>query len=212
MNREEVFKLPTGQGSEPPVLCADGLMAMLICWPSEDDNLCGVQVQGEEDIRWIHCDDLTASRGGALKQRGAPKFPKTPGRDDVVQFMLAASFAQRGPEFILADDEPKPRYSIAAARVKVFIDDKPFEATGFKVEKDEELLDARTLTSPWAPGVVARSTDYLVLEGPELIPQDGEHAIRIVYADGRTTRIQGQSVPYGKGYAFRVLSWYVDLP
>lgn len=70
MDAKDVTELP---GNDSPVLCADGKMGMLILYPIHND-LCGVQVHGEEGIRWISCADLTASSEGALKQKGGAGY------------------------------------------------------------------------------------------------------------------------------------------
>lgn len=99
MNREDVMNLP---GSDNPVLCADGKLGMLVLYPSNPGDCCGVQVQGEEEHRWIEAADLTASDGGALRQAGAPKMPPASAQQDIVQTMLAMDWAQRGGPLIPA--------------------------------------------------------------------------------------------------------------
>lgn len=96
MQNEEVMNLP---GKDNPVLCADGKLGMLLIYPGKD-GLCGVQVHGEEEHRWIAADDLTASDGGALRQSGAPSMPPASAQHDFVQMMLAMDWAQRGGPFI----------------------------------------------------------------------------------------------------------------
>ncbi|MFH2081444.1 MAG: hypothetical protein ABIK08_08150, partial [Pseudomonadota bacterium] len=92
MKKEEVMNLP---GSDNPVLCADGKLGMLLIYPGED-GLCGVQVHGEEEHRWISVEDLTATDGGALRQAGAPAMPPATAQSDMVQMMLAMDWASRG--------------------------------------------------------------------------------------------------------------------
>lgn len=89
MTNEDVMNLP---GDNNPVLCADGKLGMLLIYPGAD-GMCGVQVHGEEEHRWIAAADLTASAGGALRQAGAPDMP-LPG--DMAQTLLALDWASRG--------------------------------------------------------------------------------------------------------------------
>jgi len=63
MNKHEIFSL----SGNNPVLLEDGKMGLLIRWPGDADNLCGIQVPGEEEIRWIDCGNITDAGGGALK-------------------------------------------------------------------------------------------------------------------------------------------------
>lgn len=97
MERERVLSLP---GSDNPVLCADGKLGMLVLYPSQQGDRCGVQVHGEGDHRWIDAADLTASEGGALRQAGAPKMPPASAQHDLVQMLLAMDWAQRGGPLI----------------------------------------------------------------------------------------------------------------
>lgn len=90
MRNEEVMDLP---GKDNPVLCNDGKFGMLVIYPHKG-GLCGVQVHGEEDIRWISADYLSATQGGALRQSGSPSWPPEP--SDPVQAMLAIDWASRG--------------------------------------------------------------------------------------------------------------------
>lgn len=90
MQNEEVMSLP---GKDNPVLCADGKFGMLLIYPGKD-GMCGVQVHGEEEHRWIAATDLTTTDGGALRQAGSPQWP--PGTGDMVQTMLSMDWASRG--------------------------------------------------------------------------------------------------------------------
>lgn len=92
MKIDEVMGL-TGNN---PVLCTDGMFGMLLVFPNESGS-CGVQVPGEESHRWIDAADLTASAGGALRQRGSPMFsPLAALRDSAVQSMLYMDWKARG--------------------------------------------------------------------------------------------------------------------
>lgn len=97
MNKDQVLNLP---GKDNPVLCADGKLGMLVIYPGDYSELCGVQVHGEEEHRWVAPGDLTASAGGALRQSGAPKMPPASAQDDMLQMMLAMDWAQRGGPLI----------------------------------------------------------------------------------------------------------------
>ena len=92
MQIDEVMDLP---GDKNPVLCDDGTLGMLLIYPGKD-GLCGVQVSGEEDHRWIAADDLTAGEGGALRQTGAPAMPPASAQADMVQRLLAMDWISRG--------------------------------------------------------------------------------------------------------------------
>ena len=72
MTRDDLYDLP---GTTPPVLLDDGKLGMLVLYPLPPKFLCGVQVPGEEEHRWIDPADLTATTGGALRQEGAPILP-----------------------------------------------------------------------------------------------------------------------------------------
>lgn len=98
MKNEDVAKLP---GNNNPVLCADGKLGMLLLYPGAD-GLCGVQVHGEEEHRWILAERLSASDGGALRESNAPKLPPATAQADPVQLMLAMDWAQRDGPFIEA--------------------------------------------------------------------------------------------------------------
>lgn len=65
MNREEVLAV-VGAHRDPPVRLADGAMGLLIRYGADE---AGVQVPGEEDIRWIPYARLHDLGGGALIER-----------------------------------------------------------------------------------------------------------------------------------------------
>lgn len=92
MKSEEIVDLP---GSDNPVLLADGKMGMLVIYPANGE-LCGVQVHGEENHRWIAAADLSAGSGGAVRQIGAPILPPDSAQDDMAQLLLAMDWASRG--------------------------------------------------------------------------------------------------------------------
>ncbi len=92
MRNEEVINLP---GRNNPVLCKDGKLGMLLIYPGKD-GLCGVQVGGEEDHRWIAAADLISGEGGALRQEGAPTMPLASAQQDMAQMLLAMDWASRG--------------------------------------------------------------------------------------------------------------------
>lgn len=96
MKTEDVIELPGGNN---PVLCADGKLGMLLIYPGAD-GLCGVQVHGEEEHRWISAESLSASEGGALREAGAPKMPPATAQHDPAQMLLAIDWATRGGPFI----------------------------------------------------------------------------------------------------------------
>lgn len=96
MKTEDIFKLP---GDNNPVLCTDGMLGMLLIYPKED-GLCGVQVQGEEEHRWIPAADLSASKDGALRQSGAPSMPPASAQADMGQLLLSMDWAMRGGPFL----------------------------------------------------------------------------------------------------------------
>lgn len=92
MTLDEVRAL---EGSNPALL-ADGTFAMLIIFPSEDGQ-CGLQVPGEEGIRWVLHDELNLS-GRALYQTGAWSPSSRPASFDLGQKILAAAWErERGP-------------------------------------------------------------------------------------------------------------------
>jgi hypothetical protein len=72
MTIDEVYDLP---GTTPPVLLEDGKLGVLVIYPLRPKFLCGVQVPGEEEHRWVDPADLTATTGGALRQEGSPVLP-----------------------------------------------------------------------------------------------------------------------------------------
>jgi len=49
MEKSDIYKLDGNN----PVRLKDEKIGLLIRYPAED-NLCGIQVPGEEDIRWIN--------------------------------------------------------------------------------------------------------------------------------------------------------------
>mgnify|MGYP003454049713 CR=1 FL=1 len=65
MTKEELLKCE----NNTPVLLADGKFGVLIRWGQE----AGVQVSGEEDIRWIPVERLADKGGGALIERTEAK-------------------------------------------------------------------------------------------------------------------------------------------
>ena len=71
MNKEEILDLP---GTNNPVLCSDGMMGMLVVYPAHGD-MCGIQVPGEPEHRWIHHLDLVLVGEEALRQKDAPQVP-----------------------------------------------------------------------------------------------------------------------------------------
>ena len=93
LDRQQVMDLP---GKQNPVLCADGMLGMLLLYPNKPGDACGIQVHGEEQHRWIQPFELTASAGGALRQDGAPAMPPASFQADMVQLMLAIDWALRG--------------------------------------------------------------------------------------------------------------------
>jgi len=69
MTRDELWNLPAG---DPPVMLPDGKVGLLTVFPSKysDDELCGVQVPGEQEHRWYHRDNISALSGAALIAKG----------------------------------------------------------------------------------------------------------------------------------------------
>lgn len=65
MTREEANKV---EFFNAPCLLKDGRMGSFIRFPRDDDDLCGIQVPGEEDIRWISFKNLIDRGGGALQE------------------------------------------------------------------------------------------------------------------------------------------------
>jgi len=63
MTYDNLLKFPTNT----PVRCADNAMALLIRW-SRVHNEAGVQVPGEENIRWIPLARLVDLGSGALAE------------------------------------------------------------------------------------------------------------------------------------------------
>lgn len=62
MTKDEIYKIK----NKNLVLLLDGRIGMLIRYPSTDteDTKCGVQVCGEEEIRWINCNALVVIEAG----------------------------------------------------------------------------------------------------------------------------------------------------
>ena len=96
MFAKDVINLPGGNN---PVLCTDGKLGMLLICPGVD-GICGVQVHGEDEHRWIAASDLTASEDGALRQVNAPTMPPPSAQSDLVQLMLAVDWVSRGGQMI----------------------------------------------------------------------------------------------------------------
>jgi hypothetical protein len=92
MTRDDLYDLP---GTTPPVLLDDGKLGMLVLYPLPPKFLCGVQVPGEEEHRWIDPADLTATTGGALRQEGAPVLPDKGGLSND-QALLLMDWIDRG--------------------------------------------------------------------------------------------------------------------
>lgn len=202
MTPEQAFKL----GNQPIALCADGRMAMMICWP-RDDGLCGLQVHGEEDIRWVHCDDLEVSAEGALKQRGAPPYPVSRVRpktetSDLAHMLFAMCWLDAGGGQFLGSERPKPR-SIVHAQTKLFIDGEEFKAYGFRLE-DDAHTQAVPSVGDIQKRVVLFSNRYLIVEAPSRLP-DGPHSVRIEFPDGRERALRVESVDRDGERVFRIL-------
>jgi hypothetical protein len=52
-----------------PIKLQDNRMGLLIRYPDKDnDNKCGIQVFGEEEIRWIKCEKIIDCGNGALME------------------------------------------------------------------------------------------------------------------------------------------------
>lgn len=62
MTKDEINKIK----DKKLVLLLDGRVGILIRYPSldTDDVKCGIQVYGEEEIRWIDCNDLVLINTG----------------------------------------------------------------------------------------------------------------------------------------------------
>lgn len=63
MEKGDIFNL---EGNNP-VKLKDRKIGLLIRYPAADD-LCGIQVYGEENIRYINCANLIHIGGGALME------------------------------------------------------------------------------------------------------------------------------------------------
>jgi hypothetical protein len=63
---------------DTPVLCVDGIVGMLVHYPSESApaSPAGVQVPGETEVRWIAQQELHRA-GAALRQQGSPTEPQS---------------------------------------------------------------------------------------------------------------------------------------
>ena len=55
-------------GNDYPVLCNDGHFGMIIRYIKEE-NTCGIQVYGEDNIRWVNVDELFYMGSGVLFQK-----------------------------------------------------------------------------------------------------------------------------------------------
>ena len=67
MKRGDVFLCE----ENTPVRLFDGRLGLLIRYPIDDMTECGVQVPGEEDIRWIPYDSLDEFYGGLIERPSA---------------------------------------------------------------------------------------------------------------------------------------------
>ena len=57
-----------------PVMTKDFCLGLLIRLPTDDpgsklNGLCGVQVPGEDDVRWIPVDNIVDAGNGALMEK-----------------------------------------------------------------------------------------------------------------------------------------------
>lgn len=78
-------------GKDLPVLCKDSMLGMLLLY-REDDGMCGIQVHGEDEHRWIHISELAVNAGGAIRQTGAPGGPKVTMMTEGVQLLLSGDW------------------------------------------------------------------------------------------------------------------------
>jgi hypothetical protein len=87
MTEEEVMNI---DGMDNPVLLADGMFGMLVIRPVHKGDLCGIQVFGEEDHRWINPAELVENENGSLQQSDKPINPQ---QDNIslIQALLAMS-------------------------------------------------------------------------------------------------------------------------
>lgn len=94
MTKDELLAMEEGP---LVVLCKDGLLGLLLLYPTERSPLCGIQVSGEDLHRYVPLEELTGTREGALRQQGAPRFPPVAiANKSLLQRMLAVSWATRG--------------------------------------------------------------------------------------------------------------------
>jgi len=66
MTKDETFELP----KDAPVLLKDGCIGLFLIYPigmDEQEGLCGIQVFGEEEHRWIHHDQLQRKGNGLFE-------------------------------------------------------------------------------------------------------------------------------------------------
>jgi hypothetical protein len=68
MTADEVQAIADG---EVPVMCRDNAMGLMTVFPVFGQKMCGVQVHGEMEHRWIAPADLRATANGAFVERGA---------------------------------------------------------------------------------------------------------------------------------------------
>lgn len=101
MEREKIY---SRLDKDNPILCADGMLGMLIIFPNTNDPRLGIQVPDEEEIRWIAVDDVVVSKKGAMRQKGAPMCPSSNGGPVLfTQALLALDWTSReGP---MSDDD-----------------------------------------------------------------------------------------------------------
>lgn len=88
MTTDEMLNIP---GSNNPVLLKDGRFGMLVIYPTEETK-AGIQVHGEDDLRWIAPEDLTCHGNGALKEKGEDVVMNPEG---LVQYMLSVDWESR---------------------------------------------------------------------------------------------------------------------
>lgn len=66
MTKEECFEL---EGT-PLVLLKDKNVGMFLVYPigtGDREGICGIQVHGEEEHRWIHCSNIIKVGGGLIE-------------------------------------------------------------------------------------------------------------------------------------------------
>ena len=88
----EIEEMHNLEGSDNPVLCVDGKIGMLTVYP-DSSGLCGIQVNGQEEHRWINVKDLRSSIGGAIWHVNSPALPPVP--TDTVQVMMLMDWWSR---------------------------------------------------------------------------------------------------------------------